>query len=43
MVNDTHLLLFPPKELVFRSRVHRILASIANSEDPDQTASSRAI
>ena len=37
---NTHLL---PKDLVIRSRVHRILAGIANGEDLDQTASSRAI
>ena len=35
--------LFSNKMLVFRTEIHKLLVSIANSEDPDQTASSEAV
>ena len=40
---NTFLVLFSNKMLVFRNGVHKILARIANKEDPDQTAYSEAV
>ena len=38
-ISNTVLFLFLNKMLVDRTGVHKILVRIANSEDPDQTAS----
>ena len=37
------LFLFSFKIVVIRTGIHKMLVRIANSEDPDQTASSEAI
>ena len=42
-ISNTFLFLFSNKMLVLRDRIHKILARIANREDPDQTASSEAV
>ena len=36
-------LLFPNKTLVFKAGIHKTLVSIANSADPNQTASIEAV
>ena len=40
---NTFLSLFSIKMLVFRAGIHKMDVRIANSEDPDQTASSEAV
>ena len=40
---NTFLFLFSNKMLVFRARIHKMLVRIANREDSDQTASTRAV
>ena len=37
------LFLFSNKILVFRAGIHKMLARIANREDPDQTTSKEAV
>ena len=39
----TFLFLFSNKILVIKAGIHKILVRIANSEGPDQTASSEAV
>ena len=41
--SSTFLILFSNKMLIFRVLIHKMLARIANREDPDQTASSEAV
>ena len=38
-ISNTFLFLFSNKMLIFRARIHKMLVRIANSADPDQTAS----
>ena len=40
---NTFLFLFSNKMLVIKAGIHKMLFRIANSEDPDQTASSEAV
>ena len=40
---NTSPFLFSNKMLVFRVGIHKMLARIANREDPDQTASEEAV
>ena len=42
-ISNTFLFLFSNKMLVFRAGIHKFLARVANSEDPDQTASKEAV
>ena len=39
----TFLFLISNKMMVLRARIHKLLARIANREDPDQTASEEAV
>ena len=43
MVTINVLFLFSNKVLLIRTGNHKMLVSIANREDPDQTASSEAV
>ena len=40
---NTFLFLFSNKMLVFRAGIHKFLVKVPNREDPDQTASSKAV
>ena len=40
---STFLILFLNKILVFKAGIHKMLVRVANREDPDQTASSKAV
>ena len=40
---NTIMFLFSNTMLVFRAGIHKLLVSIANREDPDQTAPSEAV
>ena len=42
-IMNTFLFLFSTKLLVIRAGIHKMLVSLANSDDPDQTASSEAV
>ena len=42
-ISNTFLFLFSTKKLIIRAGIHKLLVRIANSEDPDQTASSEAV
>ena len=42
-ISSTFLLLFSNKIMIFRAGIHKMDVRIANSEDPDQTASSEAV
>ena len=42
-ISSTFLLWFLNKMLVIRAGIHKMHVRIANSEDPDQTASSEAV
>ena len=42
-ISNTFLFLYSNKMLVSRDGIHKMLVTIANSEDPDQTASSEAV
>ena len=39
-IQNTFLFVFINQTLVFRAGIHKIIVRIANSENPDQTASS---
>ena len=41
--SNTFLFFLSNKMLVIRARIHKMLARIANREDPDQTASPEAV
>ena len=42
-ISNTFLILFSNKILVIMAVIHKMLVSIANREDPDQTVSSEAV
>ena len=42
-ISNAFLFLFLNKMFVIRAGIHKMLVTIANREDPDQTASSEAI
>ena len=42
-ISDTFLFLFSNKMIVIGAAIHKLLVRIANSEDPEQTASSEAV
>ena len=42
LILNTFPFLFSDKMLVIRAEIHKMIARIANREDPDQTASSEA-
>ena len=42
-ISNTFLFLFSNKMLVIRAGIHNMLARIANSEDPDQTATTKTL
>ena len=42
-ISNTFLFLLSTKMLVIRAGIHKMLVSISNREDPDQTVSSEAV